>query len=121
MVRYIIGPEIIWLISYWMIILPAKLKVTIPKAWDNFIETIWFWMPVFTLLNFILWWIPAIEKHWLLPRVWITALIGGFFLFENITNAYGKTGPGIGTGWMVCIMLMLLVLIAGTIIIKIKF
>lgn len=121
MQRYLLGPEIIWFISYWIIILPAKLKFTIHKGWDNFIETLWFWMPAFTLLNFILFWVPGAEKEWLLTRVWITALIGGFLLFEKIMNAYEKTGPGIGTGWMVCIMLMMLALIAGTIVVKIRF
>ena len=119
--RYLIGPEIIWFLAYSIIILPAKMKLTITKGMDNFVETIWFWMPVFALLTFTLWWIPAVEKNWLLPRVWVTCLIGGFYLFENITNAYGKTGPGVGTGWMVCMMLLIVALIVGTVVVKLKF
>ena len=78
-------------------------------------------MPVFALLTFALWWIPAVEKNWLLLRVWITCLIGGLYLFEKITDAYGKTGPGVGTAWMVSAMLLVVALLAGTVVAKLKF
>lgn len=119
--HYLIGPELIWLLAYSSIILPARMKMTITKGMDNFVETIWFWMPVFALFTFALWWIPTVEKQWLLPRVWLTCLVGGLYMFEKIMDAYGKTGPGVGTGWMVCAMFMVIVLIAGTIFVKIKF
>lgn len=119
--RYLIGPELIWLLAYNIIILPIKMKWTITKGMDNFIETLWFWMPVFALLTFALWWIPAVEKNWLLLRVWLTCLVGGLYLFEKITDAYGKTGPGVGTAWMASGMLIVVALLVGTVVVKLKF
>lgn len=88
---------------------------------DGFIETFWFWMPVLALLTFGLWWIPAVEKNWLLLRVWITCLVGGMWMFEKIMTAYGKTGPGVGMGYIVCAMFLIGALVAGTIVVKWKF
>ena len=118
---YLIGPELMWLCLYGIIVLPVKMNRDISKGMDNFIETFWFWMPVFALLTFALWWIPAVEKNGLLLRVWLTCLVGGLYMFEKIMDTYGKTGPGIGTGWMVSAMFMVIVLTAGTVFVKIKF
>lgn len=119
--RYLIGPELIWLLAYSIIILPVKMKLTITKGMDNFIETFWFWMPVFALFTFALWWIPSVEKNWLLLRVWLTCLIGGLYMLEKIMDAYDKTGSGVGTAWMVSAMLLVLALFVGTVVVKIKF
>jgi hypothetical protein len=119
--RYLLGPEIIWLTAYGLLLLPVKLKMAVPKGLDNFLESFYVWMPFFALLTFGLWWIPAVEKNWLLLRVWLTCLIGGLYIFEKVMDAYGKTGPGVGTAWMVCAMFLVIVLIAGTIVVKIKF
>jgi hypothetical protein len=119
--RYLFGPEIFWLLLYGIMILPAKLKMTIPKSLDNFLETLWFWMPVCAFFTFALWWVPAVEKNWLFLRVWITCLVGGLYMFEKIMDAYCKTGPGVGTAWMVCAMFLVIALIVGTIVVAIKF
>ena len=119
--RYLIGPELLWLFAYGIIVLPVKMNRAITKGIDNFIETIWFWMTVFALLTFALWWIPAVEKNWLLLRVWITCLVGGLYLFEKITDAYGKTGPGVGTAWMASAMFLVIALIVGTVVVALKF
>jgi hypothetical protein len=78
-------------------------------------------MPVFAFLTFALWWIPAVEKNWLLLRVWITCLIGGLYLFEKKTNAYGKTGLGVGTAWMASGMFIVIALIVGIVVVALKF
>jgi hypothetical protein len=119
--RYLIGPELLWLFAYGLMVLPIKLKMTITKGMDNLVETLWFWMPIFAFFTFALWWMPSVEKNWLLLRVWFTCLVGGLYLFEKITDAYGKTGPGVGTGWLVCGMLLVVALLVGSVVVKIKF
>lgn len=119
--RYLIGPELLWLLLYGIMVLPVKMKMSLTKGMDNFLENFWFWMPVFALFTFALWWIPAVEKNWLLLRVWITCLVGGLYMFEKIMDAYGKTGPGVGTAWMACGMFIVIALLVGTVVVKIKF
>ncbi len=121
MKRYLLGPEIIWMLFYIILIFPAKMGWEISSGFDNFLETIWFWMPVLALLTFALWWLPTAEKNWLLLRVWLTCFIGGLYIFEKTMDTYGKTGPGIGTGYLVCAMFIFIVLVIGSIIVKIKF
>ena len=119
--RYFLGPELIWLLLYGIMVLPVKMHWVISKRMDNFLETFWFWMPVFAFFTFALWWIPAVEKNGLLLRVWITCFVGGLYLFEKIMDTYGKTGPGVGTAWMACGMFIVIALIVGTVVVKLKF
>ena len=119
--RLIIGPELIWLCFYLILLILSKMGSRVVKSLDGFIETLWFWMPVIVLLSFSLWWLPFVEKKALIWRVWFVSLIGGLYVFEQIAKAYSKTGPGIGTGYLVCAILIFLALITGTVVVKLRF
>lgn len=119
--RLIIGPELIWLCFYLILLILSKIGSRVVKSLDGFIETLWFWMPVIVLLSFSLWWLPFVEKKGLIWRVWFVSLIGGLYVFEQIAKAYNKTGPGIGTGYLVCAILIFLALITGTVVVKLRF
>ncbi len=121
MKRYLIGPEIIWILIYLALIFPAKMNWKISTSFDNFLETIWFWMPVLALLTFALWWVPSVVKNWLLLRAWISCLVGGLYIFEKTMYTYGKTGPGIGAGYLASALMIFFALVIGTITVKIKF
>lgn len=62
-----------------------------------------------------------VEKRWLLLRVWIACIVGGHFVLEKIMGAYSEQGPGIGTAYLVGMILQVFLLIVGTVIILIKF
>ncbi len=121
MTRYLLGPELFWLLLYAAAAVLGKANTPPSKAVDDFIEYLWFWIPVASLLVFGLWWIPAAEKNWLLLRVWIFGLIGGHFVLEKALSAYSNQGPGIGMGYLAGLMLLFGFLIAGSIFIKLKF
>lgn len=119
--RYLIGPQLLWLSFYLILLGLSKMASPVAKSIDGFIETLWFWMPVIVLLSFSFWWMPFVEKKTLIFRMWGVSLIGGLYLFEKIAKVYGKTGPGMGTGYMVCAFLIFLALVAGTVVVKIRF
>lgn len=119
--RYIIGPELLWLLAYGAARLLAKTNMPPSKAIDGFIDKCWFYVPLLVVVCFAMWWLPMVEKRWLLLRVWIACIVGGHFVLEKIMGAYSEQGPGIGTAYLVGMILQVFLLIVGTVIILIKF
>ena len=119
--RYLLGPELFWLLLYFAAIIVGKMNTPPTKAVDNFIDTSWFYIPAVSVLVFGLWWIPSVEKNWLLLRVWMVGLVGGHFVIEKTFSAYSNPGPGSGMGYLVALMFEFIVLVAGSIFVKIKF
>ncbi|MBC7569934.1 MAG: hypothetical protein H7319_09405 [Spirosoma sp.] len=121
MTRFLPGPELFWLLLYAAASFLEKANTPPSNAVDDFIESLWFWIPVASLLIFGLWWIPSVEKNWLLLRVWIFGLLGGHLVLEKALSAYSTQGPGIGMGYLAGLILLLVFLVVGSIFIKIKF
>jgi hypothetical protein len=121
MLRYILGPELFWLLMYFAATIISRMNHPATKAMDDFIEKCWFWIPVVSLLVFSLWWIPEVEKKWLLLRVIVFGIIGGHLVLEKTLSAYSNQGPGIGMGYLAGIMLHIFLLVAGSIFVVIRF
>ena len=121
MTRFLLGPELFWLLLYAAAVLLGKANAAHRFPLDDFIDKLWFGIPVASLLVFGLWWIPSVEKNWLLLRVWVFGLIGGHFVIEKALNAYSRQGPGIGMGYLAAMLFLFLFLVAGSIFIKIRF
>lgn len=119
MTRYLLGPELFWLLMYLGASLLGKANQPPTKGMDDFIENLWFWIPAVSLLVFGLWWLPGVEKNWLLLRVWIVGLVGGHFVLEKALSAYSTQGPGIGMGYLAGLMLLFFILVLGTVVVKI--
>lgn len=118
--RYLPGPELLWLILYGIATLVAKANVPPSKQLDKFIENCWFWVPLLTLLMFALWWIPPVEKRWLLLRMWIACLVGGHYVLDRVMRAYSEQGPGIGTAYIMGMIFIFVALIAGSVMIRFR-
>jgi len=119
--RFILGPELFWLLLYFAAVLVGKMNTPPHHAMDGFIDTSWFYIPAFSLLVFGLWWVPGVEKDWLLLRVWVLGIVGGHFVLEKTFSAYSNQGPGAGMGYLVAMILEFVVLVVGSIIVKIRF
>lgn len=119
--RYLIGPELLWLLIYGGANLVAKANTPHSKAINDFIQTCWFWIPVLSLLTFALWWAPVVEKRWLLLRVWAACVVGCHYSLEKVIGASSTQGPGAGMAWLVGMMLLFVILVVGSIVVKIKF
>jgi hypothetical protein len=119
--KFIIGPELFWIILYIAAILLGRVNQSMNNSLDDFIETLWFWIPVLSSIVFYSWKISIIEKKYLLTRVWIAGIVGGHLVIEKALHAYSEQGPGIGMGYLAGMMLLLLILALGTIIVKLFF
>ncbi len=117
--RYFPGPELFWLLMYLAAHFLGKANQPATKGLDDFIETLWFWIPVVSMVVFGLWWLPSVEKNWLLLRVWVAGVIGGHLVMEKALSAYSTQGPGIGMGYLAGMMLLFLVLVVGSVVVKI--
>ncbi len=121
MIRYLIGPELFWMLLYLAAKQLASANNPPVKSIDNLIDQLWFWIPALSLLVFGLWWIPSVEKNWLLLRVWVFGLIGGHLVLEKALSAYSSQGPGVGMGYLAGFLFVFVGLVAGTVFIKIWF
>ncbi len=119
--RYLIGPELLWLLLYGAATLVARANVPPTKAMDDFIEKCWFYVPLLVLATYALWWVPMVEKNWLLLRVWVACIVGGHLVLEKVMNAYSTQGPGIGMGYLAGMLFVFFLLMVGSIVVKIKF
>ena len=113
--KYLIGPELFWLLLYFAAVLLGKANTPPKFPMDGLIDVLWFWIPALSLLVFGLWWIPSVEKSWLLLRVWIFGLVGGHLVLEKALNAYSEPGPGSGMGYLAGMLFLFVFLVGGSV------
>ena len=118
---YLLGPELLWLLLYGLVSILAKANVPPSKSMDNLLHNLYLLIPLVALLVFSLWYFPAVEKDWLLLRVWIAGIIGAHYCLDKGLGAYSEQGAGIGTAYIVGIMIVFCVLVAGSIFVKLRF
>lgn len=116
--KILLGPELIWLILYALSSVLAWANKKSNFVYDGIIENAWFYIPLLSVLIFGLYWIPFVEKNWLLLRIWIVGIIIGHVVLETILNAYSTQGPGIGMGYLAGILLLFMTLVVGSIVVK---
>lgn len=118
--RLLVGPEAFWLLCYLAATLVVGNKTVHSKTIEQFIQTCWFSVPLLVLLTFALWWVPVVEKDWLLMRVWVAGLLGGHFTLLKIINASAVQNSGTGMGYLAGMIFLIVFLIAGSIIVAFK-
>lgn len=121
MVKYLLGPELFWMILYVLSVGLARSNKKFNYTFDGIIENSWFFVPLLSVLIFGLFWMPSVDKNWLLLRIWISGFIMGHFVLEKLMSAYSQQGPGIGMGYLAGILLLFIILVLGSIIVKIIF
>lgn len=119
---FLIGPELLWMFFYLVMDMLIKGTSSPVKSMDSFwISTAW-WVPLLLVpLTFLLYFVPGVMHDWLLLRIWLVCLIGGHFVLNRSLLAHSEQGPGVGTAYMMGMILLLLPLIIGTIWARIKF
>lgn len=119
--KILLGPEVCWVIFYVLSYILAWANKRSNFAYDNLIENAWFYVPLLSITIFGLYWIPSVEKDWLWLRIWISGIVMGHFVLETLLQSYSQQGPGIGMGYLAGILLLFLVLIIGSVIVKLVF
>ncbi|MEZ0483894.1 hypothetical protein [Fibrella aquatica] len=115
----LIGPELLWLLVYgvitWLIDVNGMPHVLI----DLLIKCLPIGMPSVAGMAFFAWYIPDVEKRWLLLRVWIASLVGAHGSMQKALLAF--TGKGAGLVYLAGMILVVLVLLVGSLFILIRF
>lgn len=122
LLNLLLGPELLWLLFYFLVLLIIKLTGSPVKSMDNFWENTYFTVPLILVpMTFALYYVPGVVHSWLLLRIWLACLIGGNFVLSKAMGSHTEQGPGIGTAYILGMGLIILVLIAGSIFAAIKF
>jgi hypothetical protein len=117
-----IGPELLWLVYYFLIILIIRWTHPPAKSLDPFWISFTYIIPLVLLpLSFILYYVPGVIRPWLLLRLWIAGIVGGHYVLSAALRAHSEQGPGVGTAYILGMGILFLVLIGGSIGAVIKF
>lgn len=116
--KIMLGPELCWILLYLLSRILAWANKRSNFVYDDVIENVWFYVPLLSAMIFGLYWIPMVEKNWLLVRIWISGIIMGHFVLEALLQSYSQQGPGIGMGYLAGMLLLFIILVAGSIVVK---
>lgn len=116
--KIMLGPELCWIILYGLALGVAWANKKSGFAYDAIIENVWFYIPLISVMIFGLYWIDMVEKNWLLVRIWISGIIMGHYVLETLLESYSQQGPGIGMGYLAGMLLLFIILVAGSIVVK---
>jgi len=120
--QFFIGPELLWVCFYLLVLVIIKASGSPVKSMDGFWESTAWTVPLVLIpLTFLLYYAPWVVRDWMLLRIWIVGLIGGHYILTKCLQAYTEQGPGIGTAYIMGMGLLIFVLVAGSIWVKVKF
>lgn len=119
MLKYLIGPETLWLLIWALAGFLAQVNKSPSHPLDDFIENVWFYVPLLAILSFSFYWMPFSGKNYLLLRIWFVSIVMGHLVLETILNAHGKQSPGLGMAYLAGILFVPIVLTFCTLIVKI--
>lgn len=72
-------------------------------------------------ITFALYYVPGVERNWLLLRIWIVCILGAHYVLDKSLSVHTEQGPGVGTAYLMGMIFAFVVLIAGSVFAKIKF
>jgi len=122
LLHFLIGPELLWLIFFYLVLEITHLTHSPVKTMDSFWISMAYIIPLLLIpLSFMLYFVPGVIKSWLLLRLWIAGIVGGHFVLSKALLAHSEQGPGVGTAYIMGMGFLFFALIAGTIWSVIKF
>ncbi len=116
LIRLLLGPELLWLVFFMLTALAVKWTGAPEKKVDSIWVSLAYIVPfVGVPLTFTLYFIPGVERNWLLLRIWLACLIGGHYVLNKGLGAHSEQGPGVGTAYIMGLIFVLVVLFGGSI------
>ena len=120
--QLLIGPELLWILFYFLVLLITKMTSSPIKSMDAFWVSTAYIIPLVLIpLTFGLYYVPGVVRDYLLIRIWIVGIIGGHHVLSKSLLAHSEQGPGVGTAYIMGIGLLIFALIGCSIWAKIKF
>ena len=118
----LIGPEIIWIVYYLILLLVIRLTQAPNKSLDSLWIALIYIIPLVLLpLTFGLYYVPGVVRSWLLLRLWIAGLVGCHVVIGKALLAHSEQGPGVGMAYIMGMGFALFVLVVGSVWALIKF
>ena len=118
----LIGPELLWVFFYFILTMIIKSTNSPIKSMDSFwVKTVFIIPLVLIPITFGLYYFPGVIRPWLLLRIWIIGIVGGHYVLSKSLSAHSEQSPGVGTAYIMGMIFIIIVLVAGSIITMIKF
>ncbi|RYF77735.1 MAG: hypothetical protein EOO39_03200 [Cytophagaceae bacterium] len=117
----LIGPELVWLLIYGTVALLVEANNLPSQLVDDLLESLSVIIPVLTAASFLLWYISAIEKRWLLPRFWLAGIVGGHSVLAKGLAAHSRQKPDADSAYFAGMVLVVFVLLVGSLFIQLRF
>lgn len=118
--KYLLGPELYWAGIFGLALMIQKINKSSVQWANEVIVSAHIYVPMFTALVFILFFLPGVEKHGLLLRIWIASLVGGHFVLDRLVKSHSEQGPGVGMVYISGMIFLFLILIVGSVFIKMR-
>lgn len=112
--KYILGPELYWMLVFIISVLLSKSNGGPTYAYDHIIEASWLIIPILALLSFCLFYMPEVGKNGLLIRTWLSGIIAGHFILLALSIAYSQQGPGSGMTYLAGMIFLFVALVIGS-------
>lgn len=121
-IQFLFGPEFLWALLYVLVLLAIRVTGSPSRTMDaTWVATAWAVPLVAVPLGFALYYVPDTAKNYLLLRQWIAGLFGAHYVLSKSLGAHSEQGPGVGTAYLMGIILVFVLLVAGSIFVKIRF
>ncbi|MBO0947717.1 hypothetical protein [Fibrella forsythiae] len=117
----LIGPELLWLLMYGLVVLLASANTPPGRLADDLFESLSIIIPVLTAAGFLLWYLPVVEKRWLLLRFWIAGVLGGHIVLATGMAAHSQQDPDGEKAYLAGMVLVVFVLLVGSLYVQIRF
>jgi hypothetical protein len=122
LLHFVLGPELLWVIYYSLVVMFIKLSHSPVRSMDSFWISMAYIIPLILLpLSFMLYYIPGVIRPWLLPRLWLAGIVGGHFVLSKALIAHSEQNSGVGTAYIMGMIILIVALIGCTIWAVIKF
>lgn len=121
MLRYLLGPELIWLTAWLIVYQIGKQNAAPPHRFNPWLENLPWVMAPILLLTFLLLRAPYLEQSGLIIRIWIAGILGAHLVLKTGLSAHSEQGPGVGAVYISGTTKTILFLILFTIIVYFRF
>jgi hypothetical protein len=105
-----LGPELFWLVFYSILVLVIQFTHAPDQSLDEGWVSMAYRVPLLVIpLSFGLYWLPFGHKKLLLLRLAISSILGSHFVLEKGLAAHSQQDPGVGTAYILGMLLSLVI------------